>query len=290
MIQRIATVVLLASSSVLAQSSESKLWPDGLPPGAQTIADAEVAELKGKNNADRIHYVGEPTITVHEAKNPNGCGVVIFPGGGYNILAYPKEGTEIAEWFNSIGVTAAVVKYRVPRRSPETPHVEPVQDGQRSIRWLRHHAKDLKLDPNRIGVLGFSAGGHLTAMTGMHWETPLYEARDEIDKVSCRPDFMCPIYCAYLGNKYKDNKPELGPLVQVNDQTPPTFMSVTADDAMRGAQAALFFVELKKAGVPAELHIFAKGGHGYGIRGEQPASKWNLALAAWLLGQDMLKQ
>ncbi len=270
--------------------AEIQLWPDGLPPGAIRLAPDKVTDLQGKNTDDRIHYVGEPTITIYRpVQDVNGCAVVIFPGGGYNMLAWRKEGVEIAEWFNSIGVTVGVVKYRVPRRVPDHRHIEPLQDGQRAIRWLRYHAAKLKIDRQRIGVLGFSAGGHLAVMTGTHWDQPSYKVRDEIDTQSCRPDFMCPIYAAYLGSGYKDDVAELGALVRVTSETPPTFLSVTADDSMRGAQSALLFVELKTAGVLAELHIFGKGGHGYGIRGDTPAAKWNLALANWLAGNGLLE-
>ena len=125
-------------------------------------------------------------------------------------------------------------------------------------------------------------------MTGMHAERPLYESRDEIDHNSPKPNFMCPIYRAYLGTNYQDKQAELGSLVKVSKDTPPTFLSVTADDAMRAAQAALLFVQLKNAGVSAELHIYRGGGHGYGIRGEFPAARWNLALHDWLRGEKFL--
>ena len=285
----VLTVSCLAVNLPADEPQVVKLWPQGLPPGAVPMADEKAAELDAKNTDERISYVAEPTITVYRpAQNANGCGVVVFPGGGYNILAWAKEGVEIAEWFNSLGVTAGVVKYRVPRRVPDRWHIEPLQDGQRAIRWMRHHADELAIAADRIGVLGFSAGGHLAAMTGMQWDQPSYEARDEVDAHSCRPDFMCPIYAAYLGDGYNDDVAELGSLVRVTARTPPTFLSVTADDKMRGAQSALLFVELKKADVPAELHVFSKGGHGYGIRGDQPAAKWNLALAGWLKSVGLL--
>ena len=282
-------VISFATPLTAQAPAEVKLWPDGLPPGAVELSLERIDQLRKQDTADRVHYVGDPTITVLRPANANGCAVVIFPGGGYNILAWPKEGIEIGQWFSSIGVTAGVVKYRVPRRHPEHPHFEPLQDAQRAIRWMRHHAADLKIDAQRLGVLGFSAGGHLTIMAGVHGDDPSYEPRDVIDRQSCRPDFMCPIYAAYLGNGYNDDVAELGSLVRITAKIPPTFLSVTADDRMRGAQSALLFVELQKAGVPAELHVFGKGGHGYGIRGSKPASKWHLALQAWLRDQGLLR-
>jgi len=280
-------------SADAAERQEIPIWPDGLPPGAKPVAADRVEELKSKLTDERIYYVETPSITVYKApaETANGCAVVICPGGGYNILAWPKEGLEVAEWFNSIGVTAAVLKYRVPRRDPKTPHIEPLQDAQRAIRLVRHHAKDWNVDTGRVGILGFSAGGHLTAMTGMHWQKAAYDRIDETDSLSCRPDFMCPIYAAYLGPDYKDNAPTLGPLVKVNAKTPPTFMAVTADDTHRGSLAALFFVELKVAKVPAELHIYSKGGHGYGIRpSDNPVSSWHLRLGDWMKARGLLEK
>ena len=280
-------------SALAADHPEMALWPDGLPAGAKSIDATRVEELKSQLTEERIYYVDTPSITVYKAPKDtgNGCGVVVCPGGGYNILAWPKEGLEVAEWFNSIGVTAVVLKYRVPRRDPAAPHVEPLQDAQRALRLVRNHAKDWGIDPGRVGILGFSAGGHLTAMTGMHWRKPSYDRVDEADDLSCRPDFMCPIYAAYLGPDYNDRVAELGPLVSVDARTPPAFMAVTADDSYRGAQAALFFVELKKAKVSAELHIYSKGGHGYGIRpSEKPISTWHHRLGDWLKLQGLLEE
>jgi acetyl esterase/lipase len=280
-------------SALAADRPEISLWPNGLPAGAKPIDANRIEELKGKLTEERIYYVDAPSITVYKAPKDkaNGCAVVVCPGGGYNILAWPKEGLEVAEWFNSFGVTAVVLKYRVPRRDPAAPHVEPLQDAQRALRLVRLHAKDWSVDPGRVGILGFSAGGHLTAMTGMHWRKSSYDRIDEADDLSCRPDFMCPIYAAYLGPDYNDKVAELGPLVVVDAKTPPTFMAVTADDSYRGVQAALFFVELKEAKVPAELHIYSKGGHGYGIRpSDQPISTWHHRLGDWLNSQGLLEK
>lgn len=286
-------VTLPHSSCHAAEHPEITIWPKGLPADAKPVSAERIKELEAKLTDERIYWVETPSITLYRApkKIANGCGVVICPGGGYNILAWPKEGLELAEWFNSIGVTAVVLKYRVPRRDPERPHHEPLQDAQRAIRLMRQNAKDWDVDPNRIGVLGFSAGGHLTVMTGTHWDKPAYPRVDEADDLSCRPDFMCPIYCAYLGNDYKDNVAEIGSLVRLSKETPPTFLAVTADDSMRGAQSALLFAELRKLNVPAEVHVYSKGGHGYGIReSENPVSTWHHRLSDWLKSRGLLEK
>lgn len=288
-----AVTLTIGSSAIAGDQPEIDLWPRGLPAGAKPVEANRIKELKNKLTEERIYYVDTPSITVYRASKAtaNGCAVVVCPGGGYNILAWPKEGLEVAEWFNSIGVTAVVLKYRVPRRDPDNPHVEPLEDAQRALRIVRHNAKEWGVDLGRVGILGFSAGGHLTAMTGMHWRKASYARVDEADDLSCRPDFICPIYAAYLGPDYNDRVAELGPLVQVDAKTPPTFMAVTADDAYRGVQAALLFVELKKVNVPAELHIYSKGGHGYGIRpSEKPISTWHNRLGDWLKLQGLLNK
>lgn len=268
-----------------------EVWKDGLPEGSKVFSEAEVAKLKEKEkkNPQHITFVRNPSLTVYPA-NPeraNGTAVIICPGGGYNILAWPKEGLEIAEWFNSIGVTAFVLKYRVPRRqAPDKIHWEPMQDVQRAIRLIRHEANNgnkYGIKTDRIGVLGFSAGGHLTVMSGLQYNTKCYEPKDKADQESARPNFMCPIYAAYLGDDFSDDKAELGSLITVDKDTPQTFMAVTADDRMRGAQAALLFVRLREHGVPAELHVYSQGGHGYGMRpSNNPVAKWGDRLEEWL--------
>lgn len=260
-----------------------ELWPQGLPADAKPMPQEQIDKAIAKTTPERIFHIEKPTLTVYEPETKNGTAVVVCPGGGYNMLAYQHEGVELAEWFNSIGVTAFVLKYRVPRRNPERIHWEPMQDVQRAIRIVRGKASEYKIAPDRIGVLGFSAGGHLTVMAGTQYETESYPAVDTTDKLSCRPNFICPIYAAYLGNDYKDDIVELGDLVKVTKDTPPTFMAVTWDDRMRGAQSALLFARLKEFGVPAEIHAWQKGGHGYGIRQRGNASDgWEKQLQVWL--------
>lgn len=279
---------LLPMTLAAADPPEVKLWPGSIP--GETEEPGETKVQAGDDSIIRVTYVGEPTITVFRppAETANGCAVVICPGGGYSILAWDLEGTEIAEWLNSIGVTGILLKYRVPRRDKDQPHKAPLQDAQRAIRLARKNADAWGIDPQRIGILGFSAGGNLTVMAGTHWDETTYEKVDDADELSCRPDFMVPVYAAYLGAK--DDPWTLNPLVRVTEKTPPTFMAVTFDDKDRGAQAALLLVELKKAGVPAELHVYTKGGHGYGIRpSDNPVCTWNKRCADWMRSTGLLK-
>ena len=282
-------VLIFGNSFLIAQDQPLiKLWPEGLPAGSVQLDPAKVRALKEKEKVHprgHVLYCDTPTLSVYLAdpKIATGCGVVICPGGSYNVLAWQHEGVQLAEWFNSIGLTAFILKYRVPRRIPDKIHWEPMQDIQRAIRVVRRDAAKYKIAPDRIGVLGFSAGGHLTVMAGVQYDTPCYEQVDEADSLSARPDFICPIYAAYLGDGYSDAKAELGSLIKVTAQTPPAFMAVTWDDKFRGAQSALLFAKLKEHGVPAEFHGYSKGGHGYGIReSELPVSKWHHQLESWL--------
>ena len=279
---------------VADEPSESILWPQGLPAGAKPLTQEKIAQLKANaTDPERINLVETPSLTVYRApaEVANGCGMIICPGGGYNMLAWNKEGLEVAKWLNTQGVTAGVLKYRVPRRDPDEPHLEALQDAQRAVRLMRAQAAEWGIDKGRVGVLGFSAGGHLTIMTGLQGDNASYASRDAIDEQSCKPNFLCPIYAAYLGEKYNDRtEVALGSQVKVTPETPPMFLAVTADDSFRGVQAASLFIALKQAGVPAELHIFARGGHGYGIRAsERPVSTWHLRLADWLRDSGYLR-
>ena len=243
----------------------------------------------GADGKMRIAYVDAPELEIRLAPEGkrNGAAVVICPGGGYNILAYTHEGTEIADWFNSFGVSAFVLKYRVPRRDGGNPHVQPLQDVQRAIRLVRAGAGGRGLEPSRIGVLGFSAGGHLTVMAGTHYDEQTYDKLDVADELSARPDFIIPIYPAYLGSLAKGDA--LSPLVKVTKDTPPTFIAITHDDADRAYFSALFYAALKKAGVVGELHIYSKGGHGYGMRkSENPVHTWPERCREWMAASGLI--
>jgi acetyl esterase/lipase len=280
----------LASATLAADPEVLRIWPGDAPGETGEIGPETSTPGEGDRPVTRVTNVTQPTMTVFRppAEKANGCAVVICPGGGYHILAWDLEGTEVAAWLNSLGVTAVLLKYRVPRRSKEAPHELPLQDAQRALRLTRQNAQKWGVDPQRIGILGFSAGGNLTVMAGTHWDRSTYEKVDDADALSCRPDFMIPIYPAYLIDKEDDMR--LNPLVRITKQTPPAFIVITHDDKDRAPHAALFYVAMQRAGIPCELHIFSRGGHGYGLRpSDLPVSRWPQLCEQWLRTSGFLK-
>lgn len=285
----LSAALMISSNLLSAEMHEIKIWP-GKVPGEESFKVPDKLPPDRNDGVKRIALVTEPTLTLFRTPKDkaNGVAVVICPGGAYNILAWDKEGTEVAEWLNTLGVTAAVLKYRVPRRDPNAPHSAPLQDAQRAMRLMRQHAKEWGINPKSVGVLGFSAGGNLAVMTATHYNETTYPKVDDADALSARPDFLIPIYPAYLGDERKPGP--LSPLVKVTKDTPPTFIAVTHDDVLRGMNAASLYVELKKSGVPSELHIYSKGGHGYGLRpSENPVSTWPKRCEEWMHTQGILK-
>jgi acetyl esterase/lipase len=231
----------------------------------------------------RIGNVSNPGFTVYPApkEKATGAAVVVFPGGGYRILALDLEGTEVCEWLNSIGVTGVLLKYRVPAREGGPRYAAPLQDAQRAVGLVRARAAEWGIDPKKIGVLGFSAGGHLAAAVSVNYERRAYDAADAADQVSCRPDFTVLIYPAYLTGK--DGLESLAPELTVTASTPPAFIVQTEDDNVKVENAISWFVALKKAKVPAEMHLFPSGGHGYGLRRTAVAvTAWPEYAARWL--------
>lgn len=284
----IVTLTLAAEKPVVVD-----VWPGKVPGETGSIGEEKVLESKpGEKQVKRITNVSKPTLSVFRpAKDKdNGAAVVICPGGGYNILAWDLEGEEVAAWLNSIGVTGIVLKYRVPRRpdqAKDKPPISPLQDAQRAMSLVRSKASEWGIDPKRIGILGFSAGGHLTAATATNYDKRAYEANDAIDKVSCRPDFAVLVYPAYLTLKDKD---ELAPDIRVSKESPPMFFVHAGDDRVLPNNSVAMYLALKRAGVPAELHVYASGGHGFGLRpSEKPASAWPQRCADWLRAQGILK-
>ena len=280
------SLTLSLALSANAEPTVIDLWP-GAPPAEKGGIGAEtaVASKPGERKLTRVGNVTKPTLTVFRpAKDADtGAAVVIAPGGGYNILAWDLEGEEVAAWLNTIGVTGIVLKYRIPRRPNEGGNPPPAAaaDAQRAISLVRSKAKEWGLDPAKIGMLGFSAGGHLTAWTATHSDQRSYEAVDDADKASCRPDFAVLVYPAYL--VARDKPSELLPDIRVTKDTPPTFLAHAYDDPISPENSLAFFVALKRAKVPAELHVTATGGHGFGLRAESgPAAQWPQRCADWM--------
>lgn len=260
-----------------------KVWP-GAVPGEESFDASKVTPPAPRNDGiERIPLVTEPTLTYYPAPAATNTrtAVLIAPGGGYNILAWNHEGTEMAEWFNSLGVNAAVLKYRVPRRNPNTPHVLPLQDAQRALALMRQNAAAWGFEANRVGMMGFSAGGHLTVMTAVTGSERTYPVQDKADDLVGAPNFLMPIYPAYLADERTPG--DLYPNIKVTPAFPSTFMAVTHDDVLRGLNAARLYIALRTANVTGELHIYTRGGHGYGIRkSDNPVSTWHHRLEDWL--------
>ena len=262
--------------SVMAQSDPVLLFPDGAP-GESTKLVEKADTDGGKTGGEtvlRITDVSEPTITVYPASQElaSGAAMVVCPGGGYNILAYDLEGDEVCEWLNDLGVTAVLLKYRVPRREGRAKHEAPLQDVQRAIGYVRAHAAEMDIDPERIGVMGFSAGAHLSAMASNSFQKRTYPRVDAADDVSCRPDFCLLVYPAYLDGKDF----QLAPEVKVSSSTPPTLLIQAEDDKAYINSSLFYYYALKEAGVPAWMHLYSQGGHGYGLRdtGAAAVNEW----------------
>jgi acetyl esterase/lipase len=217
--------------------------------------------------------------------------MLICPGGGYHNLGWDVEGEEVAEWLNSLGVTGIILKYRVPRRPGDVkgePAPGPLKDAQRAVSLVRSKAREWGIDPQRLGMIGFSAGGHLVAATATHLDQRTYEPIDDIDRISCRPDFGILAYSGYLKLKDKD---DLSTDLHVSAKTPPLFLVHATDDSISAVgHSVVMYVAAKRAGVPAELHVYATGGHGFGVRkSDQPCSTWTRSCADWLRNQGLLK-
>ena len=275
------------------------VWPGAVPGDYGTIGAERVrapSEAPTKN-AKWITGVTKPTVTLFRpAKDKNtGTAILICPGGGYWNLAWDLEGEEVAAWLNTVGVTGLVLKYRVPRRpgQPEPlPAPGPLLDAQRAVSLVRSRAADWGIE--RIGILGFSAGGHLAVATATHFDQRAYEPIDEIDKLSCRPDFAVAVYPGYLIEQRPSgveiNKDVLAPYIRIPKETPPVFLVHASDDTMAGAEnSVVMYLALKRANVATELHVYAQGGHGFGVRKSSlPCSTWTDRCVAWLQNQGML--
>ncbi len=269
------------------------LWPSAAP-GAPTNLPAEVDTTSATDKLIagrplvRLGNVATPTLTVYTPKGKNsGAAVVVFPGGGYQILAIDLEGTEVCDWLNTAGMSCVLVKYRVPNTGPYPKSSAALQDAQRALGLVRQHAAEWHIDSKRVGVLGFSAGAHLSAALSTHFDKRLYDSVDAADQLSCRPDFAVIVYPGYLALEEKNfaANPEIMP----TEKTPPTFITQAEDDPVHVENSTVYFLQLKAAKVPAELHLYAEGGHGYGLRRTAlPVTTWPQTVETWLHTIKML--
>lgn len=269
--------MLLASAMLLAtpawaQESERNIWPDKRP-AEVVLKKGKMKQTMGEDDILRIQQMPVPTLQKFPVvKSPKGKVIIVCPGGGYQILAVNHEGTEIAQWLNTLGYTAYVLRYRVPDNREGA-----LQDVQRAIRIARAE------NPGKqVGVMGFSAGASLTARAATRFQSPSYTATDETDTKSARPDFAALIYPAYMD---EGEHHTLTPELTITEQTPPFFVFQTADDPY-GNSALVISQALRNNKIPVQLHIYEKGGHGYGLRANlaEAASKWPKLMEEWLLG------
>jgi acetyl esterase/lipase len=228
--------------------------------------------------------VVDPTITVFppDPSNNTGAAVIVCPGGGYNYAVVDLEGSEVCKWLNSIGVTGIVLKYRTPAREGLPRGFAPLQDAQRAMGLVRQHAAEWGIDPDRVGILGFSAGGHLAANLSSNHHERSYQQIDGADALSCRPDIAILLYPGYLLDAENGNT--LSPELTVGaGKTPPTFLAITQDDPVRVEKAVIYYLALHVANVPAELHLYPTGGLGYGLRpAPGDSDTWPLRVADWM--------
>lgn len=277
------------------------IWP-AAPPDAQPMPGPETMVVRSEQVGGRpwraVTHVDTPTMTVYPPNGRNtGAAVVVFPGGGFEVLAIDLEGSEICDWLTARGITCVLLKYRVPSATYDwhchcRPHnfalsVPSLQDAQRTLRLVRFHARDWHVDPHRVGVIGFSAGGYLVAEASTNYHKTLYPPTDAADRESARPDFALAIYPGHLTRG--DGK--LNPNVPVTADTPPTFILQAGDDDVDGVQQALtYYAALQAAKVPTELHIYARGGHAFGLRRTgAPITAWTDLADTWLRTIGMLQ-
>lgn len=291
-------LVLLASVASAAEPLTLDLWP-GRPSGDLGIRGQETSHIHESPLLDRptklVTNVSRPTITVYPApKEANtGTAMLICPGGGYHDLYWELEGEEVSKWLNSQGMSGIILKYRVPRRpgdAKDEPPLGPLLDAQRAVSLVRSRCADWGIDPQRIGIVGFSAGGHLAVATATNFDKRLYEPVDDFDKASCRPDFAVACYSGYLKAKEKD---ELSPYIHISRipaDTPAVMHVHSSDDKISDSEhSVIMYLSLKRAGVPVELHVFGSGDHDFGVRqNERLPSIWTELCVRWLRSLKLL--
>jgi acetyl esterase/lipase len=310
----LCVVVAMGSKSAQADSwkpapghTQMPIWPGAVPDAQPVKGSEETRTVEDRLVAGRpwvqVTNVSRPTMTVYSPEGANtGVAVVVFPGGGYIDLAIDLEGTEACDWLTSKGITCVLLKYRVPRSGQYwddgcqceiTPRrTTALEDVQRTVGLVRFHAAEWHIDSRKIGVLGFSAGGHLAASISTHFGQRLYTAVDAADKESCRPDFAVAIYPGHLS--LADNSIALNPDIRthITPHTSPTFLLQNEDDDSDRVEDSLsYYFALKKAGVPVEMHLYAKGGHAFGLRRTKfPVTAWPQLVETWLGSIGMISQ
>ncbi|HZM15240.1 MAG TPA: alpha/beta hydrolase [Candidatus Krumholzibacteria bacterium] len=306
----IALCVVGWSSGLAAQTApwqpspghtQVPIWPSTVAAG-RAGPDSETTAIGGSMVAGRpwlqVRNVSRPTLTVYSPQGTNtGAAVIVFPGGGYQILAIDLEGTEVCDWLTSKGITCVLLKYRVPNAGPNweqfcgcdvnTRSSRPLEDAQRTISLVRFHAAEWHVDPHKIGVLGFSAGGHLVAAVSTHFDRRVYPPVDAADQEPCRPDFAVALYPGHLFDYRTD---ALNADIHVTRDTPPTLLVHAQDDNVDDPSHSLYYYKaLKDAGVPAELHMYAEGRHAFGLRQtELPVTRWPQLVETWLRTTGMI--
>lgn len=303
----LALILVVCCHSTSARGADQllvvDLWP-GKPPGDVGIAGAEkVFELQVKGQpylvggkpTKWVTNVSKPTLTVFPAPKDKNTGIamLICPGGGYHNLGWDVEGEEVAAWLNSLGMTGIILKYRCPRREGDVkgvPPAGPLKDAQRAVSLVRGKAKDWGIDPRKIGMVGFSAGGHLVGATATNFDRRAYEAADDIDKLSCRPDFAVMLYSGYF--RVPGEKDDLSPTIRTPVDIPPLLLVHAGDDAISDVEHSVtMYQAMRRARAPAELHVYATGGHGFGVRKVgHPCEGWTERCTDWLRQQEFLKK
>jgi acetyl esterase/lipase len=306
--KRIATVVSLISWLLVAWPAAAAdtptavdLWSGKVPDETGTIGP-ETGRMSPKHTRNEsevteptrlVTNVTRPTLTLYRPakERDTGAAILICPGGGYWNLYWEVEGEEVADWLSAQGITGIILKYRVPRRPGEPkgePGRRPLQDAQRAVSLVRSKARQWGIDPGRIGLLGFSAGGHLAIATATRFAERTYEPTDDIDQVDCRPDFAIAVYSGYLKATDKD---ELAPGLRVPAKAPPIFLAHGGADIVSPPEhSVILYLALKRAGIPTELHVYAGAAHGFGVRKlDHPCSTWTASCMDWLRSEGFLE-
>jgi acetyl esterase/lipase len=298
------TMVLAGLLAVPLPGEEIPLWP-GAAPGSEALGQEEQLTERSQDPArhDRIFtHIVHPSLRLFRPEKPNGAAVVVMPGGAYQRVVADKEGADVCAWLNGLGVTAFILKYRLPDEGHVNGALVSLQDAQRAVRLVRSRAGAFGIDPHRVGVIGFSAGGHLAGIVAGYPDAKVYEARDEADRESARPDFVILAYPAVgvLGQRPGETTamPQRQELMSkytvdggVTKSSPPTFIFHANDDPAVSPEGSIrVYLALRVAGVPAELHVFRSGGHGFGIKDAKgPIASWPMLCGEWLRALGLLE-